>query len=78
MYERRKNWILWQDEFVLELSGLTSDAWWARIYMVEGKQRAVHVWSHGPGNYEAVRKEGMKYLRALQEPTLPDGLIVAA
>jgi hypothetical protein len=68
MYERRKNWVLWEGDFVLELSGLTTDAWWARIYLHEGK-RAVHIWSHGPGDIDDVRKEAFKYLRALQEPT---------
>lgn len=68
MYERRKNWIVWEGDFVLELSGLQTDAWWAKLYIREG-QKSVRIWAHGPGNVDAVRKEGLRYLRAMQEPT---------
>lgn len=71
MSTKKLSWVLWEGDFILEVTNLEGDSWVSRICMVEGR-RAVLVWSCGAGTREEVRKAGMRQLRAFQEPTQPD------
>lgn len=68
---KKLSWVLWEGDLILEVSPVGEDRWIARICLVENK-RAVLVWSFGAPVRETVRKEGMRQLRAMQEPTIPD------